>query len=238
MTNKEFLSDSHTGSRAVGVAQNIERRILDEGLSAGHRLGTKQSLRTQYDVAPATLNEALRLLSDRGLITVRPGVKGGIFVATPPALVRLGRKMLELSGDAVSVADCLVVRDTLEPRVVREAARFANAADIERLRATVDEMLQPDLAADAYMRANWKLHRDIAAIVPNQVLRHTYQSMLEFVESRLQRVAAVGERPLDTHTGALIHKQLVDAIAGRDEARLTRAIAAHFALMTPDGEAE
>lgn len=237
MTNEGFLAGSYTGSRAVSVAQNIEQRILNEGLSAGHRLGTKQSLRREYDVAVATLNEALRLLGDRGLITVRPGVKGGIFVATPPALVRLGRKMLELSGDAVSVTDCLVVRDTLEPLVLREAARFASAADIEHLRAAVDQMLQPDLAADAYMRVNWKLHRDLAAITPNQVLRHMYQSLLEFVESRLQRVA-VGERPLDTHTGALIHKQLVDAIASRDETRLTRAIAAHDALLTSDGEGQ
>jgi GntR family transcriptional repressor for pyruvate dehydrogenase complex len=42
-------------------------------------------------VAPATLTEAVRLLQERGLVTVRPGPKGGIFVARPDPFARLGR---------------------------------------------------------------------------------------------------------------------------------------------------
>src|SRR4051812_41901484 len=108
-------------SRAEAVAKRIEARIAEDALPSGHRLGTRESLRREFDVAVATFNEAVRLLTARGTVSVRPGVKGGLFVASPPALVRLGRKMLELSGDSVSVSDCLVVRDALEPLLAQEA---------------------------------------------------------------------------------------------------------------------
>jgi len=134
MSKQDTTDESRPASRAESVAQRIEARIAELNLPSGYRLGTKQSLHQEFGVAVATFNESVRLLLSRGTISVRPGVKGGIFVASPPALVRLGRKMLELSGDSVSVSDCLVVRDRLESLVAEEAMRHRTAADVTQLR--------------------------------------------------------------------------------------------------------
>ena len=50
------------------LAQTIEARIVQEGLPAGTRLGTKSELREEFGVASTTVNEALRLLETRGLV--------------------------------------------------------------------------------------------------------------------------------------------------------------------------
>ncbi|HET6151638.1 MAG TPA: FCD domain-containing protein [Marmoricola sp.] len=236
MTQKETSVGSRTGSRAESVADAIERRIGADALAEGDRLGTKESLRLEFGVAVATLNEAIRILADRGLVDVRPGVKGGIFVASRPVLVRLGRKMLELSGDSVSVADCLVMRNALEPLILREAARFVSPSSLGELRDVAKQMARPGLGADEYLEINWRLHMQIADITPSQVLRHTYQSLLEFVQSRVRRVAPDHDE-VDVERGARIHYELVEAIGSGDPARLDAALDAHSGLTATLGDA-
>lgn len=229
MSTEDTTDALRQASRAEMVAKRIEARIAEQDLPSGHRLGTKQSLRQEFDVAAATLNESVRLLLSRGTISVRPGVKGGIFVASPPALVRLGRKMLEITGDSVSVSDCLVVRDTLEPLVAQEAMRHRTDADVAELRLLADAMAPGALDTAGYLAANWALHRRIAEITPNQILRHTYISLLEFVQSRLKGVTP--DEPAEANTaGPRIHQELVEAIAGSDPDRLARVLDAHASL--------
>lgn len=225
----ERFAELNSGSRADAVAKDIEEMIAAKGLRSGHRLGTKESLRAEYDVAVATFNEAVRLLSARRVITVRPGVKGGIFVASPPVLVRLGRKMLELSGDSVSVSDCLVVREALEPLICEEAARYCNARDALALRELADRMFVEGIDEEGYIHANWALHRRIAQITPNEILRHTYVSMLEFVESRVEGVTGINSS-MNIARGAAVHRELVEAIASGDLARTAEAVREHATL--------
>jgi DNA-binding FadR family transcriptional regulator len=222
-------------SLAETVAKRIEARIAEDALPNGHRLGTRDSLRREFDVAAATLNEAVRLLTARGTVSVRPGVKGGIFVATPPPLVRLGRKMLELSGDSVPVSDCLVMRDALEPLLAREAMRHRTDADIADLRRLADEMAAAEAESGVgYLAANWALHRRIAEITPNKILQHTYVSLLEFVETRLRGVTS--DEPTARHVdGPAVHRELVEAIAAGDPERLDAAAAAHSRLTAARG---
>ncbi|MEU4824124.1 FCD domain-containing protein [Actinomadura sp. NPDC023710] len=238
MSTDKAATDLPRPSLAETVARRIEARIAEDALALGHRLGTRDSLRREFDVAAATLNEAVRLLTSRGTISVRPGVKGGIFVASPPPLVRLGRKMLELSGDSVSVSDCLVMRDALEPLLVREAMRHRTEADIADLRRLAEAMAVA-VESDAqdgvgYLAANWALHRRIAEITPNKVLQHTYISLLEFVENRLRGVTS-NEPSTRYVDGPAVHKELVEAIAGDVPDRLDAAVAAHAALTATRG---
>jgi len=228
--SERLTIDMRRSSRAETVTKNIESRIAAEDLPPGHRLGTKQTLRREYDVAVATFNEAVRLLSANGTVEVRPGVKGGLFVASQTPLVRLGRKMLELSGESVPVADCLVVRDALDPLVILEATRHRNASDVRQLRKIVRQMAAPELPMDEYLRINWSLHRRIVEITPNHILRHTYLSLLDFVEDRLRGVTAT-ESGLVLADGPDIHHGVVEAIASGDMELAERAAHAHSALI-------
>lgn len=235
MSTDSPVRDLPRPSRAETVAKRIEARIAEDALPNGHRLGTRDSLRREFDVAAATFNEAVRLLTARGTVSVRPGVKGGVFVATPPPLVRLGRKMLELSGDSVPVSDCLVMRDALEPLLAREAMRHRTEADIADLRRLVGEMAAAEAESGVgYLAANWALHRRIAEITPNKILQHTYVSLLEFVETRLRGVTS--DEPTARHVdGPAVHRELVEAIAAGDPDRLDTAAAAHSRLTAARG---
>ena len=70
-------------SRAEALAREVEEEIAAGILSTGDRLGTKDDLRLRFNVAVATVNEAIKLLDARGLVEARPGPGGGVFVASP-----------------------------------------------------------------------------------------------------------------------------------------------------------
>ncbi|MEV7391540.1 MULTISPECIES: GntR family transcriptional regulator [unclassified Streptomyces] len=84
-------------TRADAPATGIEERIQAGRLTPGDLFGTMDSLRAESGFARSTVSEAVRPLSDRGILEVRPGRGGGLFVAASNPVVRL-RHMLRSKG--------------------------------------------------------------------------------------------------------------------------------------------
>lgn len=229
-----MVARSGNSSRADYVGEQIRQRIQRERLPSGFRLGTKADLREAYDVAPATINEALKLLSARQLVEVNPGPSGGVFVADPSPLVRLGQKVLSLSSDAITAGDCLVVRAALEPAIVADAARHASRRDVADLRRALDQLeASADVPVD-YLHRNWTLHVRIAEITPNAVLKNYYLGVMEFLRTHLADV--VPDDPVHGFAeGVAVHCALVDAIEAGDLAAVDDAMARHTRLTGPAG---
>jgi len=222
------MSDG-AGSRAEQAAQRIA--ALARGAVPGSRLGTKNELRLLCEVSVGTFNEALRLLQARGLVVVRPGPGGGLFVAETPPMVRLGNSVLALDADATTVADAVRIRDALDPLLIADAMHHSSPADIAGYRKQVAAMAAATDTRDAvgFLRANWKLHALIAEVNPSPMLRSIYTTLLDIVESHTLAVLPVGEQPIaeimaERHR---VHADLVDAIAGQDSAEVARLIGAH-----------
>lgn len=212
-------------SRAEMLARKLEQDILDASLPPGHRLGTKEDLRTRFRVAVGTVNEAVRSLEMRGLVEARPGPGGGVFVATPSPQVRLSHFTLGFRDGGANLADCLAVRNALEALVVDETAKYATASDIDDLREILDAMSERRDDPRAFLQRNWQLHRRMAETSPNGLLTGLYSALLDVVESELEDV-----EPDDTFDVAAtieIHRELVDAIESREPARIAEAVRRH-----------
>jgi DNA-binding FadR family transcriptional regulator len=213
--------------RAEAVARDLEGQILGGGLSPGDRLGTKDDLRQRFGVAVATVNEAVRLLEMRGLIEARPGPGGGVFVANSSVRVALKRSGLRATWGAARFADCLAVRNGLEPLVCREAATHRTDEDVADLRGIVDAMERKTGDADAYFELNWALHRRIARLCHNAPLHSIYLTLLDFLEDGLRP----GDlREFNPDADVAVHRELVDAIAEGPGPRLDAAVARHLAI--------
>ena len=79
-------------SRAERVAADLEHEILSEQLPVGSHLGRRSELMDRFGISPTEMNETLRILRDRDLVSGRPGPGGGITVgsAPPPVWYRHG----------------------------------------------------------------------------------------------------------------------------------------------------
>lgn len=212
-------------SRAEEFARHLEQEIVDGGMQAGARLGTKEDLRKRSGFASATVNEAVRLLETRGLVRARSGPGGGVFVAAPSSRVRLNHLVLGFKADDAPFTDCLEVRNALEPLVCREAWMHCRAREATRLRKLVDRMEQDVEAPAAFLKLNWELHRILARMSANAPLKTLYLTLLDFVEDGLSDVH--GDDFFDGEANLAVHRELVEAIIDDDPKRLQRAIDQH-----------
>lgn len=238
-------------TRAQALAARLEAEITERRLQAGDPFGTIEGWRASSGYARATVSEALRLLVDRGVIDVKPGRGGGVFVARTGPVVRLRHTLISVHGEATTLADAIAVREALEPVIVLDAARSRTAAQVRRLRTQLGRCERALDDHDAFIRAVWGLHEQIAAVTPNELLRAIYLSMMHIIDEGTEGARSADEafeqvaddrgelearsddragrrdaRAYREHRLA-VHRELIDAIEAGDLERASRAAAAH-----------
>jgi DNA-binding FadR family transcriptional regulator len=243
MMNSEVMSvavgmvGDGVGSRAEGAARRIAELVRRS--APGTRLGTKNELRELCEVSVGTFNESLRLLQSRGLVDVKPGPGGGLFVAEQSPLVRLGNSVLALDADAASVSDAVRIRDALDPLLIADAQDHSSPADLVAYRGQVAVMRAATEAQDPveFLHANWRLHALIAAVNPSAMLRSLYTTLLDIVEAHTLAVLPVRDQPLAEvmRERYQVHADLVEAIAARDPEAVARLTHQHSLKRVTDG---
>jgi DNA-binding FadR family transcriptional regulator len=226
-------------SRAAALARQIEQHIRDEALPDGWRLGTKGDMRQRFGVAVGTVNEAIRLLETRGLVAARPGPGGGLFVSSPSPRIRLSHLILGFKEGGTTIADCLAVRNALEPLIAEDARRCHDADDIAALREILQRMGDSADSPGGFLEANWALHRRIAEISPNAVLRAVYGTLMDYIETAVEDVTP--DEVFRSRQNLKVHEALVDAIASGDKAKVASALRRHAPetewIATPEADA-
>jgi GntR family transcriptional regulator len=128
-----------TDPRYREIAADLAAKIRSGGYAPGAALPAQRELSTAYGVTLMTLRQALRRLSDDGLIVQQPG--RGTFVAPPQLAYRLGtlRSLAEDLRDQGHDVRTAVLSRALRPAPVRVATQLAIPAGevalrLERLR--------------------------------------------------------------------------------------------------------
>ena len=204
---------------------------LAEAAVAGDRLGSKEELRARCEVSVGTFNEAVRIAQSRGVVSVRPGPGGGVFVAEQSPMVRLGNSVLALDGDPTSVAEAVRIRDALDALLIEDALWHASPADIAEMREILAVMASAAGRQDGigFVRANWDLHARIAAVSPHAMLRSLYVNLLDKIESHTLAVLPYGEGPFLEYMAErhVLHASIIDAIENHDRDRALALTARH-----------
>jgi DNA-binding FadR family transcriptional regulator len=222
-TPESFLTTSRI-SLGEAIARELEQEITGGALSPGQRLGTKEELRSRFGVALATINEAIRLLEMRGMLTARPGPGGGVFVTHASTRARLNHFVMGYKWNEAAIADHHAVRNALEPLVCREAAQHRRDTDLRVLEHMLDAMEHDAQDPLTVLRHTWNLHRRIAKICRNLPLRSIYLTMLDFLEDAVERAAF---KNFDASGHIAVHRELVNGIADGPGERLEAALREH-----------
>jgi len=232
-TVDSFLTTSRI-SLGEAIARELEQEITGGELNPGQRLGTKEELRGRFGVALATINEAIRLLEMRGMLTARPGPGGGVFVTHASTRARLNHFVMGYKWNEATMADHHAVRNALEPLVCREAAQYRRDSDLRVLEHMLETMENDAQDALTVLRHTWNLHRRIAKIVRNLPLRSIYLTMADFLEDAIEG-AEFKDFSASEHIA--IHRELVAGIAAGPGERLEAALREHELSVAFDEEA-
>lgn len=214
------------------VAGAITQAILLGDVRAGERLPSEQELARQLGVGRAVLREALRRLAAEGVLTTEPGAGGGTFVRRRPALWTpqdMAAVVLSLSD----MADVLVARRVIEPRIVEFAAGRATHDDLDAMREAIAPARALDLSGpvDDQMAETLSL----AAVRFNTALgRATHSALLSQVMDTLTRwmepVRRIAVREAPQAAVESLASTLT-AIEANDFARIAVALEARFAYL-------
>jgi GntR family transcriptional repressor for pyruvate dehydrogenase complex len=206
--------------------EHLTEAVERAGLRTGDRLPNESILAAQLGISKPTLRQALRVLELSGLVDVRRGKTGGIFVATDlvPAVALFSAVKLEER----SAIDALRARRVLERAVVHEAARRATAADFAAMERTIDLLERHLGERPSVMRADAMFHRALVRSCQN-----------ETIQAAMQGVAR-GLSPIrDAYSGGLaydrqtldVHRRQLEAMRRRDEDGLEQILDEHFKML-------
>ncbi len=217
----------HLGRRKAyeEVGEAIRAQIVSGHLKVHQRLPTERDLAAQFGVSRVVVREAVRALELNGLLAVKKGPKGGIFVASDyhrPIGESIGN--LLAIGEA-TLKDLFEVRRLIEPYAAEQVARIGTESDFEALSQLLEQAEIGHGHGDSIRELNIELHTRIIEMSRNPVLAAVGKTVLLLLADRLKPVE--DHTPSDVALG--LHRKLLAALRSRDAAKAA-------AIMTKDIE--
>lgn len=156
------------------VESQLRKAILDGAFGEGDRLPSENALARSFNVSRATIREALRTLSEAGLLAKGHGATSGLYVQTVDhnALSRIVAERLGAILDLGSVTPEEVsdFRDLLEVPSARLAAQNRSEVDLATLHEIIDQERATTIDDPAVPELNARFHIEIANASGNRVL--------------------------------------------------------------------
>lgn len=214
------------------VVEEIGFRIMNGDIRPGETLPNEDALCEEFGVSRGVLREATKVLSQKGLIQVRP--KTGTLVQQRRKWNLFDADVLIWklkAGDKVEfLQNVTEVRRIIESEAARYAAERARSHEIENIRQRY-EKLKETLADDAnydyetYLEADMAFHTAILDACHNELLAQIGHTMRQAVQTA--READI--RDLNVLRDSLpFHLEMLHAIASQDSKAAYRAARAMF----------
>ena len=201
-----------SASLAEHVYRTLREGIADGRLAPGSKI-TERELAAALDVSPTPVREALSKLQLEGLVE------------------RVGpRRMQIVDHPDETLHELMEVEVMLRAAEARFAARKIDAAAIARMTAYIDELVAARdslTLAEQYDMAQ-RFDAEIAAAAANPALRTLIESYAIFgADMRLARAAEDAKDPEWIAARIADHREIVAALAARDEEAVERIMRRH-----------
>lgn len=199
------------------IVEQIRDAVLSGRLKPGDRVASEKELFLQFGVSKATCREALRVLEAMGLVEIRKGMQGGVFIAEVDMKTTVHSIMNFLHFKAVSIHDITMLRFILEPSVAHVAAARLPVEQIHRL----EQMIELGEDSDVEITKDIGFHRYLARLSDNPILI----LIMDFVDNLLRDVKC----QLDLSAGFYnqikqCHRRILDCLVRRDSVGARREI--------------
>ncbi|MET9336396.1 FCD domain-containing protein [Nonomuraea sp. NPDC003804] len=123
------------GTRIAGL---ITEHIRARGLSEGDELPSEAQLADEYGVSQRVVRDAFRSLAQQGVIRTRQGKRAVVSELRPVAVHSYFR--LAMEADAAALDELVELRLALETKAAGLAATRITEAELDALRALLDEV--------------------------------------------------------------------------------------------------
>jgi GntR family transcriptional repressor for pyruvate dehydrogenase complex len=192
------------------AADQIAEKVRTGELRTGDRLPGERSLAAQMEISRPTLREAVKVLVEAGVLEVRRGPGGGMYVATDVVPTDLVRHSASLR--LAEIAAVLEARRMLEPRVAQLAAERATEEDFEAMERSIEAMRRivdggwHQRHEDRFLQLDVQFHLALARAAGNatvETLMRILLRQLEIARDMAMHVPLIPEWTIGIHERTL-----------------------------------
>lgn len=212
-------------SKTQQVARMLLNLIVESDLKPGSSFGTEAELLERMNVSRPTLREGLRILESQGVLSLRPGPRGGIIVARPNVDVIAHAMSVYLRLNNVPFVEILKARMAIEPAIARGAAMYGTDVDFDEMEKTIRVMEEPDCSDQAIYDENRKFHTAIARASANAVL-DVFWATISILASGEAEQIKYSKKNRAHIIGA--HRRILEACRKRDADAAQSAMSDHL----------
>jgi DNA-binding FadR family transcriptional regulator len=208
------------------VARQLERRIIARKWPVGESLGSATELEAEYNISRPTFREAVRILENRRVASMRRGPGGGLFVTEPSQELAADGAAMYLLYRRVSFEDLSAVRRSLELTSVELAVSRIDEDGIGVLRTLIDserdsmpsenEGIDPEIVDMLVADSSAGIHFALADLSGNAALSLFVRITVGIMSDRLEIGRRGHPSVSDVRQIHAEHEAICDAVVSGD----------------------
>jgi GntR family transcriptional regulator, transcriptional repressor for pyruvate dehydrogenase complex len=213
-----FQTASRTHKISDQIIEQIRNAILSGRFKPGDKVASEKELMSEFGVSKATLREALRVLEGMGLVEIKKGISGGVFIAEVDMRTTIHGIINFLHFKTVSVKDITMIRYLLEPPVAQIAASRIQPEDIVKLENIITEI---PATSPAIVSREIGFHRYLARMTENPILI----LVMDFIDNILNDIKFQLDLGAEFyHKVAKAHQAILECLKQKDGVGARREI--------------
>lgn len=206
-------------SIAARIVQNVLHRLTRKELGVGDFLGTEAGLCSEFGVSRFPVREALSRLEALGLVDIRRGVDGGVWIkaGAPNHFGELLAVHFLLAD--VSLVELFEARIAIVPKAAEHAALRATQAQINELKALLDRVEKERADFSEALGALLDFHLklvEFSGLRTLSVLNRSLSSLLQDVHQRFPPPILTTSHAAETYGGMKNLRLVLRKIEARD----------------------
>jgi GntR family transcriptional repressor for pyruvate dehydrogenase complex len=194
------------------VADRIREHVMLHTLQVGERLPTERELAEQFGVSRTAVREGLRMLELGGLVTVKKGPKGGIFVDRSYDRPITDSILNLLAGGHASLENLFEMRELIEPYAASRASVLGTDEEFAEIAEFLRETERQAAAGTGVRGRNIDFHRRIIQLSRNPIMSAVAETVLSILTESTLHLARSDLSA--QHVGS--HAEILAAIRRRD----------------------
>ncbi|RHW37458.1 FadR family transcriptional regulator [Lysinibacillus yapensis] len=207
------------------IADELKNIIFENKYNRGDSFYSEREIVDKWSCSRATAREALLLLEFEGLITTKPGSRGGVFVREPNSKSLVRSFQTSISFNHVSHEDITEIRIEIESLCAKWASLRATEEDLNYISKVMGKLEKELTIKGSAVEENIEFHMAIANATHNQVvimLMKTIESLVYEDSLRFEYTAKQKEEIINAH------RKIFDAIANKNPEAAERRMRQHL----------
>jgi GntR family transcriptional repressor for pyruvate dehydrogenase complex len=212
------------------IVHQIEESILKGTLKTGDQLPAERELAQQFGVSRTAVREAIKALSEKGLVEAYSG-RGTFITNGTTQAIRQSLDLMMKIGQLEGTNHLAEVRAILEPEIAALAATRAEEQHLVSMREAVAVMDRSLQDPDAYIEADLDFHLSLAEAAANPLILSLLDSIVALLREQRLRIFKVAGGP---QRGQFHHKRILEAIEKRNPENAREEMRAHLVQVRED----